>query len=276
MAAAMDWTGPVGSIWAQEWARTDRSFADLSRYLDAAVLDQLPDHARRAVDIGAGAGATSIALAKARPDLQVTGLDISPDLLAIARERGAGLANLSFITGAAEQSAVQLAPVDLFVSRHGVMFFADPVAAFSALRATAAPGARLVFSCFRSMNDNPWATALTAAVGDSPPPPSGYVPGPFAFAETAFVADILTQAGWTSMQPTAVDYRYRAGEGDDPVADALSFFKRIGPTSRLLFEADDAARPAMVERLRAILTAQRQGNAVDFPAAAWLWSAHAD
>jgi hypothetical protein len=72
-----------------------------------------------------------------------------------------------------------------------------------------------------------------------------------------------------------VDYSYKAGAGDDPVGDALSFFKRIGPTAGLLRAAEGDARAAMIDRLRVVLERQRVGNNVDFPAAAWLWSAKA-
>jgi len=38
MTSAGDWTGRVGHVWAAEWRRTDRSFADLARHLDAAIV----------------------------------------------------------------------------------------------------------------------------------------------------------------------------------------------------------------------------------------------
>lgn len=273
---ASDWSGPIGSVWAAEWERTDRSFADLSPHLEAAALNAAPAGAVRIIDIGCGAGVTSLAIARARPDARVTGVDISSDLIAVARERGAGLANLTFIDAPAQEAAAALAPVDLYVSRHGVMFFPDPVAAFSALRAAATDDAGLIFTCFRAVTENPWAVSLIAAATGAPPqPPSGYSPGPFAFADPAFVTDLLARAGWRAAVPVPVDYSYKAGAGDDPVGDALSFFKRIGPTAGLLRAAEGDARAAMIDRLRVVLERQRVGNNVDFPAAAWLWSAKA-
>ena len=273
---ASDWSGPIGSVWAAEWERTDRSFADLSPHLEAAALAVAPAGPARIIDIGCGAGVTSLAIARARPDAQITGVDISPDLIAVARDRGAGLANLTFVDAPVQDAATALAPVDLYVSRHGVMFFPDPVAAFSALRAAASDNAQLIFTCFRAVTDNPWAVSLmTAATGAPPSPPTGYTPGPFAFADPAFVTDLLARAGWIAAAPKPVDYTYIAGAGDDPVGDALSFFKRIGPTAGLLRAAEGDERAAMIGRLRAVLERQRVGNHVDFPAAAWLWSAKA-
>lgn len=275
MTGAIEWSGPIGSIWADEWARTDRSFADLSRTLDAVIGAHVGGAAMRVVDIGCGAGAISIALARAQPQAIITGVDISADLVTAAKARAAGLPNLSFAIGPAEQAATSLAPVDLFISRHGVMFFPDPAAAFAQLRAAATPGGTIIFSCFRRPADNPWASTLIEASGAPQVAPTGYVPGPFAFAEPDFVADILSKAGWSAPAPRAVDYVYRAGGGADPVSDALEFFKRIGPTANFLRTTEGAERQAAIDRLRALLEAQRNADTVDFPAAAWLWSATA-
>jgi SAM-dependent methyltransferase len=275
MTDASEWTGPVGDKWAAQWRRTDRSFAGLALHLDAAILAAAPD-AGCAVDIGCGAGATSIALAAARPRLAVTGVDLSPALVATARARAAGLSNLDFEAGGVERALPSLAPVDLLFSRHGVMFFDDPVAGFTLLREASAPGAALVFSCFRSPAENPWAGEVAGAImGSSPPRPSGYAPGPFAFADPVFVGDVLAAAGWSSDVPTAIDFTYRAGGGTDPIGDALDFLQHIGPAAPLLRAAALDEREKMLTRLRAVLENRATADAVDFPASAWLWSAHA-
>ena len=274
MTEAHDWTGRVGGTWAAEWRRTDRSFGALADRLNAAILEVAPETGR-ALDIGCGAGATSLALAAARPHLSVTGADLSPDLLAAARGRAAGLANLDFVEGDVLRTGAAIAPVDLMVSRHGVMFFADPVSAFAALHAAAAPGAPLVFTCFRDPSQNLWASELVVAVTGAPPAPRKGAPGPFAFADRDRVARILAAAGWTDASAEPVDYANRAGEGADPIADAVAFFARIGPAAPLLRELPPPAREAALARIAAVCERHRTGDAVDFPAAAWLWTARA-
>lgn len=270
MFSSDEWTGRTGDVWADEWRRTDRSFDGLSERLNAAILAAAPATGR-AVDLGCGAGGTSISLAKARPDLAVTGLDISPALIAIAEKRGAGLDNLHF--DVADTSALApTADTDLFVSRHGVMFFADPVASFAAIRGAARPGGSLVFSCFRERAVNDWALLSDQLVGAAPPP-SGYLPGPFGFADQAFVTDLLTRNGWTNIAATAVDYHYVAGRGADPVADASDFFHRIGPVARTIAEQPADRRADLSARLRALLAEHASGDTVSFPAAAWIWTA---
>ncbi len=274
MTTAYDWAGRVGDSWADEWRRTDLSFADLSIHLNAAILAAAPETGK-AIDIGCGAGGTSIALAAARPGLKITGVDVAPQLVATARERGADYANLRFLAG--DAATIDQSEVDLFFSRHGVMFFDDPVAAFTAFRRAAAPDAALVFSCFRPMALNPWVTETAAAIGAplSPPPAPGAEPppGPFAFADPGRVGRILAASGWAG-EPRAIDYTYHAGrgEGDGAVDEALALYSRIGPIAQYLSTLDSEVRHSVRDRLRAFLASKANDGAVDFPAAAWIWS----
>ena len=273
MTTAADWTGRVGRTWAAEWQRTDRSFANLSPHLDAAIRSAAPAGPFRAIDIGCGAGNTSLALADARPDATVTGLDLSADLIRMARTRAGDRGTVTFHHGDAIAMAPQLPPADLIVSRHGVMFFADPVAAFATLRTAAGPGARLVFSCFRDRSDNVWASDLIEQVtGTRPQPSEGYAPGPFGFADRTATAAILTQAGWTVDSATRIDFAYIAGAGPDPVADAADFFHHIGPLASAL---KDAADPSLDDRLKSALQRYTADGIVALPASAWIWRATA-
>ncbi len=275
MTSGKDWMDRVGTTWAEEWQRTDRTFADLAPHLDAAIDMAAPQGSGRVLDIGCGAGSTSLGLARRRPDLAVTGIDISPALVAVARQRGDGIANLQFVLGDAGAPA-GLPPQDLLVSRHGVMFFDDPAAALTRLRDAAAPDARLVFSCFRTLADNPWASELMAALTGRPPaPPPGYVPGPFAFADRDFTAGLLAAAGWHGIDAVRIDYANCAGAGADPVGDALATFARIGPAAPLLAAADPADRARLLEQLREVLERYREGDMVTMPASAWIWTATA-
>jgi len=267
-----DWAGHNGDVWAEEWRRTDRSFVHLSPRLDAAILAAAPEQGS-AIDIGCGAGGTAMALAARRPDLAVTGIDLSSALVEVARERAAGVPNLAFEV--ADAQGLGEARADLLFSRHGVMFFDDPVAGFAALRAAAVPGAKLVFSCFRARADNEWALVVDAAVGNPDPAPSpDYVPGPFGLADPAFTADVLARAGWHG-EAQAIDFAYVAGAGVDPIADALDFFSRIGSGARAMADATPERRAVMRDSLGAVLADHVDGDAVTFAASAWIWVATA-
>jgi len=270
MIAGTDWTGFVGDVWASEWRRTDRSFGNLTHQLETAILAAAPMGPFRALDIGCGAGATSLALATARPDAKVVGVDLSQALVEIARNRLAGLRNCRVEQGDVLTAAAAIRP-DLLISRHGVMFFADPVAAFASLRAAAAPGATLVFSCFGLRKDNRFATLIDELA--PPAPVAADEPGPFAFADPERVADILTRAEWRPDARQRVPFAYRAGAGDDPIADAVSFLSRIGPAAAALRDAPDPN--ALRLALAGALAHYRVGDAVDLPALGWIWRAQA-
>lgn len=276
MTGAADWTGRVGNAWADEWRRTERAFREVAVALDAAVARVAPSGGT-AVDIGCGAGSTGLALAARDDALSITGVDLSAPLLAVARERAAAAGvddRLRFRRGDAEMVVPALPPVDLFVSRHGVMFFDDPVRAFATLAASARPGAPLVFSTFSARGENDWAAAVDQLVG-TPPAVSGHAPGPFAFADRALVTGLLARSGWRAATAERIEIPYVVGAGPDPVGDALAFYRRIGPVASLL-AASDAARRADVEaRLGDLFASRIFGGAVTFTAAINIYAAQA-
>ena len=271
MTDRLEWEGRVGRKWAEEWRRTDRSFAGLTdRLLGRASARAI----KRALDVGCGAGEISLALARGHAGAEVIGIDVSKDLIAAARERGSKLNNTSFeVADAAKWSREDFSP-DLLVSRHGVMFFPDPVEAFAHLSGIAAPGARLVFSCFRAISENPWAHRISALVpGGSAPSGDPHAPGPFAFADRDYVEAILVEAGWREVSFEKVDFAYVAGTGADPVEDALSYFLAIGPAARAAAELEGKDRAEFIDELRRYLASHVDGSIIALPAAAWLVSA---
>jgi len=274
MTLAYDWKGDVGDVWAEEWRRTDRTLAPVNQALVAEAAPLTAGIGRpRILDIGCGAGATSLALADALAGAEITGLDLSDSLIAVARSRAGDRARLGFEVGDASRWTPAEAGFDLIVSRHGVMFFDDPVAAFAHLRTVARPGASLLFSCFRDRGDNEWVRALrpvmerfAPAALIAPEPPAG----PFAFADPARIESILGAAGFAAPRIAPLDFDFVAGEGKDPVADAVGYFRRVGPFAAMLKTLDDPARAAATDMLGEIAAAHRAGDRIVFGAAAWI------
>jgi len=270
MTTGMDWQAQVGRTWAESYALTDRSFTGLTQRL----VERIAERAGSAVlDVGCGAGELALAVARMRPGARVIGVDVSSDLVDAAQTRaGDRHPDVEFaLADAASWTLAGFAP-DLIVSRHGVMFFDDPVGAFAHLRAEAQAGASLVFSCFRAAADNPWASTL-ARLLDLPPSANPHAPGPFAFADPGHVEPILAAAGWRHIAFEPVDFAYIAGMGDDPIEDAIGFFQRIGPAAPALRALDGPARAAAEARLRDWLEQHRSGNLVALGAAAWIVTA---
>lgn len=271
MTDAFEWRGRVGEAWAEEWRRTDRSLAEVQRALLDRMLPLLPDGAA-VLDIGCGAGATSLALAEARPDGRVTGLDLSEALIAAARARAGGRAVFE-VGDASVWTPADGRRFDALVSRHGVMFFDDPVVAFTHLRGLAALGAPLTFSCFRARDENSWAASLIPVVQRfAPAQAAAPLPtqGPFAFADPDRVRTILAAAGFAPPNIEPVDCAFVTGEGADPIAETIAYFSRIGPFAALLRALDGPERKEAMAMVEAIAAAHRSGDRVVFRAAVWI------
>jgi SAM-dependent methyltransferase len=269
------WVTTSGDAWSRRWKDTDRSLEELGRHLLSAITAAAPAGAFTAFEVGCGAGSTSLAVAEVCPEALITACDISRALVEVARQRTADIRQVRVLLGDAEELAEREGPFDVIFSRHGVMFFPDPIAAFERLRRAASPGAALIFSCFRSWHSNAWAIELTGAAAGREVPPPGREPSGFAFAHPDYVRAILTASGWEEASPQPVDFTYVAAEGDGAVEHALAFVLEIGPASRVVQTLSEQERPAAVERMRGVIERHFDGARVAFPAAAWIWKAKA-
>ena len=193
------WNADAGETWAALQKQMD---AQLEPHGLRAMEALAPAAGERIVDVGCGSGQTSLALGQAvGRSGAVMGLDISRPLLDLARRRAAesGAANVSFGEADVQTYAFAPATFDAVFSRFGVMFFADPPAAFANIRRALKPGGRLAFVCWRTPAENIFMTLpYTAAAAQFPPapPPTPGAPGPFAFADPDRVRHILSSAGF--------------------------------------------------------------------------------
>jgi SAM-dependent methyltransferase len=270
-----EWATSSGSVWARRWRDTDAGLAGLSPHLLSAITASAPVGFFKAFDIGCGPGTTSIDVASACPRAEITACDVSPDLVEIARMRAADLPNIRVVEGDAEAMAASEGPFDLFFSRHGVMFFSDPVRAFRGFRNAANSGASLVFSCFASWKSNPWASELASAAADRELPAPGRESSGFAFADPDYVHEIFSSSRWIDANPREVTFDYVAGEGANAIEAALGFFTELGPSSRVLESVSEGRRGAALQRMRKVIERYFDSATVTFPAAAWIWSAKA-
>jgi SAM-dependent methyltransferase len=270
MAAA--WNGVAGQAWVDEQQLLDRTFEPIQELLAEAAAAR---GARAVLDIGCGSGATTLAVARrlgARG--HATGVDISAPLVAVAqaRARREGV-NAQFIRADAQTHDFEPASFDLMISRFGVMFFDDPVAAFANLRRAAMPACSLQLVVFRSIAENPFMTTAERAAAPlltNLPPRKPDAPGQFAFADRERVRGILAGAGWSQAGLTPIDI-----DCGFPVADLERYFTRFGPLGQVLREADDATRQRVIEAVRAAFQRFVRDGEVRFTAACWLVSARA-
>lgn len=269
---APQWATDSGDAWARRWKDTDAALDALSPFLLDSIAASAPDGPLSAFEIGCGPGSTTLAVADAFPEAAITACDISPSLVEIARERTADCKGIRVLLGDAEALASTDGAFDVFFSRHGVMFFGDPVRAFGAFRSAANTGAALTFTCFQSWDLNPWASELADAAAGRELPKPGREPSGFAFADPDYVRQIFASSGWAAAELQPISFDYFAGATQEA---ALSFLSELGPASRVLQSQPEEEQATARKRMRAVIDAHSGENGVVFPAAAWLWRATA-
>jgi SAM-dependent methyltransferase len=262
------WNGAVGQRWA---ALQDRIDLQLNNIADALMPFAAARPGERVLDIGCGCGTTTLRLGMAvAPDGSVAGLDISAPMLDVARARAQAMnADIPFLKSDAATHDFQ--PVfDLVFSRFGVMFFADPAAAFKNIRKALAPKGRLAFVCWRKFAENDWAVVpFTAAKPFLPeqPPADPYAPGPFAFADADRLKTILESAGFANIRIEKLDTTANLGATLEQAVEATL---SIGPLSRAAAELDDATRNKIRGAVKDALKPYQTAAGVTPGVACWL------
>ena len=158
------------------------------------------------------------------------------------------------------------------ISRFGVMFFADPVAAFANIRSATRPGGRLVFACWQPLAANQWMLVPGAALAEHLPPPAPAPadgPGMFAFADPDRLRPILAAAGWRDIEITSEHASILVGGGGS-VDDAVEFLRTATRAGRCSPEPTPPRPPARSRRVRAALTPYADADGVHLGAAVWL------
>ena len=220
-------------------------------------LNLLPG--QRVLDLGCGSGRTTLELAsRVGPAGQVVGLDISAEMVARGQERAAqfGAGNIEFLHADIQVHDFGTDQFDDAYSRFGVMFFADPIAAFGNVRRTLRPGGALSFVCWQGVFDNEWmlipGAAVASVTGSSPPMPGPAEPGPFSLADPGRVREVLDPAGFGSI---AIEpHSDHIVISEDRISEVAVASMRVGGVREALREADqetrDRALTAIEEALR--------------------------
>lgn len=268
LTQAESWDGPGGAYWAAHADRFDRAVADFQDRFEAAVSVRPGD---RVLDVGCGGGLTTRRAARASIDGDVIGVDLSRELLDVARRRAdaEGVRNVSFVRADAQVHAFEPDHYDVVLSRTGSMFFGDPVAAFANLRTATRPGGRLVLLTWQPPDRNEWISGTLGVLGGTPGPTTDLdAPGMFSLSRPERIREVLGAAGWAQVSVKGLEGREWFGKDVD---DALGFLR--GLFAWLLDELPQDERAAAVDRLRQSLAEHAGPDGVDFGSAAWLVTA---
>jgi SAM-dependent methyltransferase len=225
--SADGWNGDEAQHWVTEADRYDGQLAPFTDLL----FDRLQLAANEVVlDVGCGCGATTIAMR--RLSAAAVGIDLSVPMLAVGRQRAvaAGVDHVEFVVGDAAHHQLATEGFDAIISRFGVMFFDDPVAAFPNLRRALRVGGRLVFVCWQGLEANPWLLVPgVAAAAHVPLPPIGGSGGPgmFSLADRDHLTSVISGAGFADITVEPVSPEITLG-GGGTLDETLEFLLGTG------------------------------------------------
>ncbi|GAA4432525.1 hypothetical protein GCM10023148_38040 [Actinokineospora soli] len=176
-----------------------------------------------------------------------------------------GLGNVEFVAADAQVHDFPEAAFDLAISRHGAMFFADPVAAFGNIARAVETGGRLALITWQAQGLNEFRTAVHTALTGAPPaepPPSA--PSPFSLSDPERVTALLDEAGFEDVRLEALHEPMCFGPDVDSAYAFLS--SQFGGA---------ASHDKAFDDLRADVERHLTPDGVRYGSAAWLVTARA-
>jgi len=261
---ARAWDGDEGRFWAEHADSFDRGVASYHRALMERAAVRPAD---RVLDLGCGAGQTTIEAARAATDGSALGVDLSAPLLEVARTRAGALTNVRFEQADAQVHPFEEAGFDLALSRTGCMFFADLVAAFTNVAHALAPDGRLALAVWQPVTANPWLPTLRGALAagrDLPAPPPD-APGPFTLGDPDRVRAVLGAAGFEDVALEDVRAPMCFGETAEAGYDFV-----LGQFGWIV---EAATRERALSNLRAVMRDHLTPRGVELDSAMWLVTA---
>jgi SAM-dependent methyltransferase len=268
------WNTIAGPRWvASPGFRERRNQESLALLLDCLQIAG----GESVLEIGCGTGAVTVPLARAVGEHgRVVAVDISEPMLGAARQRvgESGMHNVTLLPGDAQVLAFEQAAFDVATSRMGVMFFADPVAAFRNIAAALRPGGRLVFACWAPLAENRhWLISYDIALRHlgQPAPSTDHEPGPLAFANPDYIRRILAAAGFGEIMVERAHPTIIGGSPEEESRQALM----MGPTARLIEakKPSEATRQVIADEIAAAFAAEASAGPIRLPATIFLVTA---
>jgi ubiquinone/menaquinone biosynthesis C-methylase UbiE len=211
------------TVWdamAPGWESFRHELWEMSRPVSEWLVDRVdPRPGQTILDVAAGLGETGfLAAGRVGETGRVLVTDFAPGMVAAARRRAVelGVSNVEFRELDGERMALGPACVDGVVCRWGYMLMANPEEAFRETSRVMRPGGRLAFSVFGAADRNPWASLVGRILVEErhlPRPVSGS-PGIFALCDPTRIHELLTQAGFASLDAAEMPLTWRFSSSD--------------------------------------------------------------
>ncbi|MGW0712097.1 class I SAM-dependent methyltransferase [Streptomyces sp. NPDC002643] len=209
---AKAWNDWEGILWAERPERYNGMMGAFNAPLFAAAGIKAQD---RVLDVGCGTGQTTRLAAQRAYDGNVVGIDLSGPMLERARRDAAteGLDNVTFEQGDAQVHPFPDRGFDVLISRGGVMFFADHVAAFTHLRHALVPAGRLAFLGPQPAGPDSAYARATAALSPFLREASPASRGMGSLLDPARIRQVLAAGGFTDIEVAPFEAPMTFGAG---------------------------------------------------------------
>jgi SAM-dependent methyltransferase len=197
---------------------------------------------QRVLDLGTGTGSVAIRAASlVAPGGQILGVDLSPEMLVVARQRVAvlGLDHCSFREGRGEAIPADAGAFDVLLASLSLMYVIDRAAAAREIARVLRPGGRFVAAVWAGPEECDLVLFQQTAGRFAPPPPVPGV-GPGALADAAPFLTQLADAGINASVETKV-----IGFDFENFALAWEVMARV-TTSQLAPERQQEAKEAVL------------------------------
>ncbi len=228
------WNDLKGDLWVELQTKIDPMLAVFDEKL-LEVLDV--QKGERALEIGCGTGTTTLKMAdRLGPNGSIHALDFSQPMIGRAKERAveASVDHAVFVETDAQEYEYPSEEFDLAYSRFGVMFFEDPVKAFSGIQSAMKPGGRL------------------------------------AMCREERIFEILEKAGWSEIRVEAFNSFNSIGNDAD---EAAEFISRMGPMSEPFSLAGAAIQQKTLEAMKSFLKEYESADGVQMGFGNWVVTA---
>ncbi|MFA9431865.1 class I SAM-dependent methyltransferase [Egicoccus sp. AB-alg2] len=161
-----------------------------------------PSPGDRVLDVACGTGIVTRRLAAAvGPGGEVTGIDLNPAMLAVARERTtATAATVAYRQGDATTLDLPDRSVDRVYCQQGLQFFPDRLAAVREMRRVLVDGGRVALAVWQGLERHSFFAALARAeaphlAAHGLPVETEDLVAPFTFGDAAALTGLLREAG---------------------------------------------------------------------------------
>lgn len=266
------WNGEEAAHWV---THEDRYDAMLRPFVGPLLTAAGISESDRVLDVGCGCGATTRAAARVADHGAALGVDLSEPMLEYARSRAREekIGNARFEQADAQVHPFEAASFEVAISRFGVMFFADAVAALANIARALRPGGRVAFVCWQDLLSNEWISVPGLAAAEHVPLPdlgAPGAPGPFSMADRARLDRLLLEASFADVHIEPVEEPLSVGR---EIEETVDFLRETGMGRALLAGADRAAASRALDAVREALVPYRTPDGVVLGSAAWLVTA---